>query len=217
MKNRNIILIGFMGSGKTAVGKCLARRLGWRLVDIDKNIVDQDGRQIKTIFAVDGEQYFRQLETGALAEMVDEQRIGDGKAGRQRTEKQRIDERRISKRTNDRRTTTKRSPGKRTADDGLVVSTGGGIVLRPENRRLLKKLGLVVWLKVKPGEVIKRVGRKKDRPLLNVPDKYATIKMILAARRKVYAQAANIKVETSGLTIKQVGEKIIKAWQKKAR
>lgn len=197
MKNNNIILIGFMGSGKTAVGRWLARRLGWRLADVDQNIEDEDGRKIKAIFAVDGEQYFRRLETEALEDLLKFENRKKQKIGR---------------RNADKRKTTGRK-----AADGLVVSTGGGIVLRPENRRLLKKLGLVAWLQVEPDDVIKRVGRKKDRPLLNVPDKYATIKMILAARRKIYGQAADIKVRTSGSTVKQVGEKVIKAWQKKAK
>lgn len=59
----NIVLIGFMGSGKSAAGRVLARKLGRPLVDVDALIVQQTGRSISQIFAEEGEKYFRDLET----------------------------------------------------------------------------------------------------------------------------------------------------------
>lgn len=58
----NIALIGFMGSGKTTVGKALARALEMKFVDIDKEIVKLEKRSVTEIFEQDGEQYFRELE-----------------------------------------------------------------------------------------------------------------------------------------------------------
>jgi shikimate kinase len=65
---RNLVLIGFMGTGKTSVGKALARRLGRPLVDIDAAIEQAQKRKIREIFAAEGEAHFRRLESAAIRE-----------------------------------------------------------------------------------------------------------------------------------------------------
>ncbi len=65
---RNIYLIGFMGAGKTSVGRRLAQRLGYAFVDLDQALVSREGRSIAEIFASDGESRFRVLESQVLAE-----------------------------------------------------------------------------------------------------------------------------------------------------
>jgi len=62
----NIALIGFMGSGKTAVGQVLAKKLGWQLIEIDSIIERKTGKSIADIFQYDGEIYFRELEIEAI-------------------------------------------------------------------------------------------------------------------------------------------------------
>ncbi len=71
MKKGNIILIGFMGSGKTTFGRWLEKHHGMRLVDTDEYIVKKEQRTINVIFATEGEEYFRGLETEALRELAD--------------------------------------------------------------------------------------------------------------------------------------------------
>lgn len=61
-----VVLVGFMGAGKTTVGRELARQLGWRFVDVDDAIVEAAGRSVAQIFATDGESHFRTLENRAL-------------------------------------------------------------------------------------------------------------------------------------------------------
>lgn len=61
-----LVLTGFMGSGKTTVGRLLAERLGWRFLDLDDAIERADGRRVAAIFAESGEPFFRALETEAL-------------------------------------------------------------------------------------------------------------------------------------------------------
>jgi shikimate kinase len=63
----NIILTGFMGTGKSAVGKLLAERLGWEFFDTDDIIQNETGFSIATIFAKKGEAHFRALEAKAVA------------------------------------------------------------------------------------------------------------------------------------------------------
>jgi shikimate kinase len=62
MKYSRIYLIGFMGSGKTSVGRQLARKLGWKFIDLDREIEQGEKRQVAEIFQENGEPYFRSLE-----------------------------------------------------------------------------------------------------------------------------------------------------------
>lgn len=68
----NIVLIGFMGCGKSTFGKWLARAEKRKFIDTDDYIEELEGKKIKDIFAQEGEEYFRQLETKALKKLLDE-------------------------------------------------------------------------------------------------------------------------------------------------
>lgn len=67
---RNIILIGFMGAGKTAVGNRLSKKLGYEYIDTDQYIEQKEGMTISNIFAEKGEEYFRDLETSVIEELM---------------------------------------------------------------------------------------------------------------------------------------------------
>src|SRR5512133_769870 len=67
MPERNIVLTGFMGTGKTTIGRLVAARLGRPFVDLDDLIVEQAGKPVTEIFAQDGEAAFRALEAEACA------------------------------------------------------------------------------------------------------------------------------------------------------
>ncbi len=67
----NIVLIGFMGSGKTTVGKALANNLKFSFLDTDEYIEERAGMKISDIFATQGEKYFRELERSILGELTD--------------------------------------------------------------------------------------------------------------------------------------------------
>lgn len=68
----NIILVGMMGTGKSTVGAHLADKLGYRLIDLDQQIVQQAGCSISEIFAEKGEAYFRDLESDVLDRVLQE-------------------------------------------------------------------------------------------------------------------------------------------------
>ncbi|MGC8868274.1 MAG: shikimate kinase [Sulfurihydrogenibium sp.] len=67
---KNIYLVGFMGSGKSTVGKILAEKTGRNFIDIDRLIEEREGRKIKEIFEKEGENYFRQLEKKYLEDIL---------------------------------------------------------------------------------------------------------------------------------------------------
>lgn len=70
-RGSNIILVGFMGTGKTVVGKALARRLGFNYIDTDDIIEEMAGKTIPEIFAEDGEPHFREIEKRAISSLAD--------------------------------------------------------------------------------------------------------------------------------------------------
>ncbi|SEB43623.1 shikimate kinase [Paenibacillus sp. GP183] len=71
MRRRNVILVGFMGTGKSTVGKLLAKRLGWTFIDMDERIEKEQRMPIRELFRIHGESYFRDLETKALSAQLD--------------------------------------------------------------------------------------------------------------------------------------------------
>lgn len=84
-----------------------------------------------------------------------------------------------------------------------VVALGGGAVVDGDNLSLLKARSLLVWLKVSPQTVLRRVGRADVRPLLQGPNRLKRIQELAAQRDKIYAEAA-VTVSTDGLTVEQV-------------
>jgi shikimate kinase len=70
-----IALVGFMGSGKTTIGRNLARRTGYRFVDIDSVLEDRAGRSIAEVFEAEGEAAFRRREADVLAELLDDEGV----------------------------------------------------------------------------------------------------------------------------------------------
>jgi shikimate kinase len=68
--HENVVLVGFMGSGKSSVGRLVARALGGRFVDTDRLVMDRSGREITEIFAREGEDFFRQEESRALRSLL---------------------------------------------------------------------------------------------------------------------------------------------------
>ncbi len=93
-----------------------------------------------------------------------------------------------------------------------VISTGGGIVLKPENRQLLKQLGQAVWLKVSPQIIVERLSDDTERPLLqakNESEKLLKIENLIREREALYSEVASFKIEVDSLTPEQIAKKII--------
>lgn len=144
MEMQNIVLTGFMGTGKSTVGRLLAARLGYQFVDTDELIVARDGRAIAEIFHQSGEETFRRLEAAVAQE--------------------------LSQAT------------------GLVIATGGRLMVDEANAAALRRNGRVFCLTAEPQEIISRLGDDDRRPLLNVPDPAAQIQHLLTDRQAAYGR-----------------------------
>ena len=162
----NIVLIGFMGSGKTTVGKALSVKCGREFLDTDALIESKESRKISEIFAKEGEGHFRKLEYAVLNNLTE-------------------------------------------AKD-KIISTGGGIVTYPDNRGLLKKAGKVVYLRVKPETVVKRLEGDESRPLLMGDDKLSKVENLLSSRKAMYEEAADIIIDVDYLLVEEIVGLIVK-------
>ena len=174
-----IILTGFSGTGKTEVGRRVARDLGWRFVDTDELIVERAGKPIERIFAEEGEPAFRAYERDAVAEVC------------------------------------------RTAN--VVASTGGGAIVRDENRALILDSGLAVCLEARPETIYARLSRADGdagaeaivRPLLAAggQDPLERIDSLKRERQWAYAQA-HWTVTTDSFSVEQCSQEVIRAWRR---
>lgn len=176
----NIILIGFMGCGKTTFGKWLADRQQMDFTDTDEFIEKLEKRSISDIFAQEGEEYFRDLETKVLRMFLGgEKDIGN--------------EHRLYKST--------------------VISVGGGLPVREENRRLLHKLGKVIFLDASVDELVRRLQGDDTRPLLKGGELREKIGELMDRRIDIYDDTADIIVMTDGRTLNEVFDEIMKEWE----
>lgn len=152
LSDTKVSLIGLPGSGKSTVGRQLARRLQLPFFDSDKVIEERLGCAIRDFFAREGESAFRDIEATIIDEL------------------------------------TQKVP--------CIVSTGGGAVLRPENRVNLKSRGHVVYLKSAPEELVRRLRHDTSRPLLQVDDPLTRLRDLYAVRDPLYRDTAHYVIET---------------------
>jgi shikimate kinase len=93
-----------------------------------------------------------------------------------------------------------------------VVATGGGVVLDADNVARMRVTGSLIWLTASPAVLRRRVGAEEGRPLLDDGDRTARLEAILDARREAYADAADLVLDTEGLTPSQIAERIEEWW-----
>jgi shikimate kinase len=168
---KNLILTGFMGTGKTEVGRELARLLTMKLIDIDTEIIKSAKMSINQIFEQFGEQKFREMET----EMIDK----------------------VSREKN------------------VLISTGGGAVLRQENMDALKKTGMVICLMATPETILQRTSGTSERPLLQVEKPLEKINELFNLRKPFY-EKADMMIDTENKTPLQIAEEIIEKVKNRA-
>lgn len=169
MKERNIALIGFRATGKSAVGRVLAHHLDRLFIDMDQYLTVSAGREIACWVRLEGWEGFRKAESELLKAL--------------------------------------------SCRKGLVVATGGGIVLSPENRRLLKESFNTVWLSAAPdtvhGRIVSDPQTSATRPPLSDLPLKEEIEKLLLDREPLYAQSAGFKIDTDGKTIEEISRSLL--------
>ena len=95
-----------------------------------------------------------------------------------------------------------------TAMEGILLATGGGVVLSEDNRTCLKSRGRVIYLKSSPAKLMDRTAKDKNRPLLNTEDRKTTILRMLETRGPMYEEVADLIIQTDNNMIKQIVNKI---------
>lgn len=93
--------------------------------------------------------------------------------------------------------------------DGVVVSCGGGAVLREENRKMMKESGVIVWLTAKPETILERVKHSTNRPILNGHMNVEYIAELMEKRRECYQEAADYQLATDGKSREEICEEIL--------
>jgi len=161
---RNIFLIGPMGSGKTAVGRHLARLLHYTFHDSDADIEAKTGVDIPFIFEKEGEAGFRIRERESIDRL--------------------------------------------TRLESIVLATGGGAVIDPDNRAALAQRGVVVYLATSVNQQIERTRHARHRPLLHDTDPEQRLKELMGRRAVLYAEIADLTITTDGRRVQLVAEEI---------
>ncbi|TQI67189.1 shikimate kinase [Clostridium sp. KNHs216] len=159
----NIVLCGYMGSGKTCVGNRLARITGRTFVDMDRYIEQKEGVTVAEIFSSRGEAAFRAMERAAAKEL--------------------------------------------SLKSGLIIATGGGALMDPENTAALKGNGVIVLLDASVEAIRQRLSGDSTRPLLSGPGREETMSRLYSERTDRYRAAADFTVDADG-GVETVAEKI---------
>lgn len=96
--------------------------------------------------------------------------------------------------------------------EGCVAAAGGGAVVDPDNRRVMKQ-SLVVWLQADPGVLADRVGVAEDRPLLTgQTDPVSRLNELLTQRRSAFEDVASVAVDTSSLSLDEIVDRVVGLW-----
>ncbi len=158
-----IILIGFMGSGKTTVANILAKKLNLGVIEMDQLILEKSGRSnIVDIFTLDGEEHFRDLETKVFKEI--------------------------------------------SALNNIIVSTGGGVVMKEQNKEHLEN-GKIFFLETSFAVLEKRLVNDDTRPLFK--DKIKA-KNLFNLRQNKYKEWADHIILTDEKSINEVVDSLLK-------
>lgn len=162
----HVALVGLPGSGKTTVGRAVARYFGLDFVDTDAVIEQQLGCTIGQYFETHGENAFREVESQIL-ERVLQNNIAS------------------------------------------LISTGGGAILRPQNRKILRAQSTVFYLKANPDDIAKRLHNDTTRPLLQGHQTATRLQELLQQRGPLYEEVAHFTLAANRKGSSQIARKMM--------
>jgi shikimate kinase len=158
---RALYITGFMGAGKTTIGKALSNVLHIPVIDTDQRIEEKTKKRIRAIFSEEGEDVFRTYESEVLQSLP-------------------------------------------TKD--YIITTGGGIVEKAENRQWMKEHGTVIYLYCDPYVIAERIAGDTTRPLFqkeNIPSFIEKFE-----KRQAYYEEAVLKIDTTNKSIETIVQEI---------
>ncbi|WP_433770764.1 shikimate kinase [Bacillus wiedmannii] len=154
---KSIYITGYMGAGKTTIGKALSKELHMEVVDTDQKIEEEQEKSIRHIFAEEGEIAFREYESEMLRSL---------------------------------------------SVHNVIITTGGGIIERAENRKWMKENGTVVYLYCDPHVIAERLREDTTRPLFQKKDIEAFVTKFES--RRAYYEEAEIYIDTTNKSVEQI-------------
>ena len=162
---QNLVLVGPMGAGISAVGRQLARMLHLDFVDSDEEIESRTGVDIAFIFEKEGEAGFRKREAAVIDDLSQQ--------------------------------------------ESIVLATGGGAIIDPQNRNRLGARGFVIYLNTSVDQQLSRTRKGRDRPLLQNDDPRAVLEALMATREPLYREIADMTVDTDCRKVRDVVKEIL--------
>lgn len=160
---KSIYITGYMGAGKTTIGRVLSERLHIPVVDTDQKIEEKQGKLIRDIFAEEGENTFRQYESEMLRSLP---------------------------------------------TSNLIITTGGGIVERTENRQWMKENGTVVYLYCDPYVIAERLREDTTRPLFQKENIEAFVEKF--ENRRAYYEEAYVYIDTTNKNVEEIVKELLR-------
>lgn len=154
---KSIYITGYMGAGKTTIGKALSIELQMNVVDTDQKIEEKQEKEIRYIFAEEGEPAFREYESEVLRSLP---------------------------------------------VHNVIITTGGGIIEREENRKWMKENGTVVYLYCDPYVIAERLREDTTRPLFQKKDIDTFVTKFES--RRAYYEEADIHIDTTNKSVEQI-------------
>jgi shikimate kinase len=161
----SLFLTGPMGSGKSTIGRQLAKQLGMEFHDSDHEIERRTGVNIPLIFEIEGEQGFRKRERIVIDELT---QLPD-----------------------------------------IVLATGGGAILDPDNRSHLGQRGRIIYLHTPVDVQLARTASDRNRPLLQTGNPRQRLEELMQVREPLYRESADLVVDTVGKRVRDVVREIV--------
>ena len=194
-----ITLTGFMGCGKSSVGRCLSELLCCPFIDLDEAICDRAGKSIPEIFASEGETEFRRLEAEILRSILTP-------SGTVRTEKKSLPLQAMGPSLCGQSDSTV-SPS---LQHRMVIALGGGTVMTPECSEIVKERSVCIYLKASIDTLVRHLETEASgRPMLQGDSLRSRIEELMNLRSKIYETIAHITIETDGKSIDAIAEEIV--------
>lgn len=202
-----ISLTGFMGCGKSSVGRRLSELLCCPFMDLDDVIEERSGRRIPEIFESDGEAVFRRIELETLREIIS-QNVMTGPSEPERLRKQSLPQQVAGPSLCGQRgsTVSVASPARK---DSVVLALGGGAVMTGECAKLVHEHTVCIYLRASVDTLVARLkDESAGRPLLSGDSLHERITGLMVQRTSTYEKTAHITIDTDGKSIEAIAEEI---------